>query len=187
MVLLASASQRRASMLKPLGLEIIQRPLMAQERPHKHGVPISKQVEYTLLGKIEAAQRECTAPIVIVADTLGEDPDDPLNPMGQPSNRQESLNMLLRLSGRNHRVWSGTAVISGDVVQSWITSATVSIRLISESDLEALIVTDSWRGKAGGYDFGGAMGQFAEIIAGEEDTILGLCPQVFDYLETKLE
>ena len=62
----------------------------------------------------------------------------------------------------------------------------VSIRLISESDLEALIVTDSWRGKAGGYDFGCAMGQFAEIIAGEEDTILGLCPQVFDYLETKL-
>lgn len=94
--------------------------------------------------------------------------------------------MLLRLSGRNHRVWSGTAVISGDVVQSWITSATVSIRLLSESDLEALIVTESWRGKAGGYDFGGAMGQFAEIIAGEEDTILGLCPQVFDYLETKL-
>ena len=41
-------------MLEPLGLEIIQRPLTAQERPHKHGVPISKQVEYTLLGKIEA-------------------------------------------------------------------------------------------------------------------------------------
>ena len=139
------------------------------------------------MGKIEAAQRECTAPIVIVADTLVEDPDDPLNPMGQPSNRQEALNMLLRLSGRNHRVWSGTAVISGDVVQSWITSATVSIRSLSESDLEALIVTESWRGKAGGYDFGGAMGKFAEIIAGDEDTILGLCPQVFDYLETKLE
>ena len=59
--------------------------------------------------------------------------------------------------------------------------------ITSESDLEALIVTGSWKGKAGGYDLAGAMGQFAEIIAGDEDTILGLCPQVFNYLETKLE
>ena len=120
-------------------------------------------------------------------DILVEDPDDSLNPMGKPVNRQEALSMLLRLSGRNHRVWSGTAVISGDVVQSWITSATVSIRLFSESDLEALILSGSWKGKAGGYDLAGAMGQFAEIIDGDEDTILGLCPQVFNYLETKLE
>ena len=187
MVLLASASQRRAAMLERSGLEILQIPLRARERPHKHGIPISEQVEHTLAGKIEAAQRECSAPIVIVADTLVEDPDDSLNPMGKPANRKEALSMLLRLSGRNHRVWSGTAVISGDVVQSWITSATVSIRLLSESDLEALIVTGSWKGKAGGYDLAGAMGQFAEIIAGDEDTILGLCPQVFNYLETKLE
>ncbi len=186
MVLLASASKRRASMLEPLGLEIIQRPLTAQERPHKHGVPISKQVEYTLLGKIEAAKRECTAPIVIVADTLVEDPDDPLNPMGQPSNRQEALNMLLRLSGRNHRVWSGTAVLSGDLVQSWISSATVSIDSLSDDALEALIVSESWRGKAGAYDLAGAMGQYAEIIDGDEDTVLGLCPQTFDYLRSKL-
>ena len=187
MVLLASASQRRASMLEPLGLDIIQRPLTAQERPHKHGVPISKQVEYTLLGKIEAAQRECTAPIVIVADTLVEDPDDPLNPMGQPSNRQEALNMLLRLSGRNHRVWSGTAVLSGGLVQSWISSATVSIDSLSDDVLEALIVSESWRGKAGAYDLAGAMGQYAEIIDGDEETVLGLCPQTFDYLRSILK
>ncbi len=187
MVLLASASQRRATMLAHLGLEIIQRPLRARERPHKHGIPISKQVIHTLLGKIEAAQRECSAPIVIVADTLVEDPDDELNPMGQPANREDALKMLLRLSGRNHRVWSGTAVICGDDIQSWVTSATVSIQRLSDDDLEALIVTESWRGKAGGYDLAGAMGQFAEIIDGEEETILGLCPQLFNYLETKLE
>ncbi len=186
MVLLASASQRRAAMLERLGWEIIQSPLRARERPHKHGIPVSKQVENTLSGKIQAAQFECSAPLVIVADTLVEDPDDLLNPMGQPVNKHEALNMLLRLSGRNHRVWSGTAVICGDEVQSWVTSATVSIEELSDNDLEALIVTESWRGKAGGYDLAGAMGQFADIIDGEEETILGLCPQVFVYLETKL-
>ena len=95
--------------------------------------------------------------------------------------------MLLRLSGRNHRVWSGTAVLRGDVVEYWVTSATVSIQPLSDDELEALILTESWRGKAGGYDLAGAMGQFAEIVDGEEETVLGLCPQLFNYLEEKLD
>ena len=85
-------------MLEQLGMEVIQRPLRARERPHKHGIPISEQVEQTLLGKVEAAQRECSDPLIIVADTLVEDPDDMLNPMGQPNNRHEALNCLLYTS-----------------------------------------------------------------------------------------
>jgi septum formation protein len=180
---LASASQRRASILEALGYDVTQAPLRARERPHQHGIPISEQVGHTLSGKIESAQRECSSPIVIVADTLVEDPDDNLNPMGQPGNRQEALSMLLRLSGRNHRVWSGTAVIHGETVQSWISSATVSIESLADEELEALIVSDSWRGKAGGYDLAGAMGQFAQILDGEEETVLGFSPELFPYLK----
>ncbi|MDP6844630.1 MAG: Maf family protein [Candidatus Thalassarchaeaceae archaeon] len=184
LVHLASASQRRASMLEALGYEVIQTPLRARERSHRHGIPISEQVAHTLRGKIESAQRECSVPLVIVADTLVEDPDDNLNPMGQPGNRQEALSMLLRLSGRNHRVWSGTAVIQGETVQSWISSATVSIESLADEELEALIVSDSWRGKAGGYDLAGAMGQFAQIVDGEEETVLGFSPEIFPYLKS---
>ena len=102
-----------------------------------------------------------------------------LNPMGQPNNRHEALNMLLRLSGRNHRVWTGTALIQGDKVECWVESATVSIDLLDEDVLEALIVSDSWRGKAGGYDYAGPMGDFATIIDGVEETVLGFTPQLF--------
>ena len=169
-------------MLEALGFEVVQVPLRARERPHRHGIPISEQVENTLLGKIESAQRECSAPRIIVADTLVEDPDDPLQPLGQPSNHQEAVNMLLRLSGRNHRVWTGTALIQGTKVESWIESATVSIDSLDDEVLEALIISDSWRGKAGGYDFAGPMGNFATIIDGEEETVLGFTPQLFDAL-----
>ena len=169
-------------MLEAFGFEVIQVPLRARERPHRHGIPIAEQVEHTLLGKIESAQRECTAPRVIVADTLVEDPDDPLQPLGQPVNRRDALNMLLRLSGRNHRVWTGTALIRGNEVESWIESATVSIDSLDDEELQALIVSDSWRGKAGGYDFAGAMGNFATIIDGQEETVLGFTPQLFDAL-----
>ncbi len=169
-------------MLEALGYEVIQTPLRARERSHRHGIPISEQVAHTLRGKIESAQRECSVPLVIVADTLVEDPDDSLQPLGQPANRLEALNMLLRLSGRNHRVWTGTALIQGQNVESWVESATVSIDTLDEDVLEALIVSDSWRGKAGGYDFAGAMGQFATIVDGEEETVLGFTPQLFDTL-----
>jgi predicted house-cleaning NTP pyrophosphatase (Maf/HAM1 superfamily) len=169
-------------MLEALGFEVIQVPLRARERPHRHGIPIAEQVENTLLGKIESAQRECSAPRVIVADTLVEDPDDSLQPLGQPVNRRDALNMLLRLSGRNHRVWTGTALIRGNEVESWIESATVSIDSLNDEELEALVISDSWRGKAGGYDFAGAMGNFATIIDGEEETVLGFTPQLFDAL-----
>ena len=169
-------------MLEALGFEVVQVPLRARERPHRHGIPIGEQVENTLIGKIESAQRECSAPRVIVADTLVEDPDDHLQPLGQPSNRREAINMLLRLSGRNHRVWTGTALIQGAKVESWVESATVSIDSLDDEVLEALIVSDSWRGKAGGYDYAGAMGNFATIIDGEEETVLGFTPQLFDAL-----
>ena len=171
-------------MLEALGYEVIQTPLRARERPHRHGIPISEQVTHTLRGKIESAQRECSAPLVIVADTLVEDPDDSLQPLGQPANRREALNMLLRLSGRNHRVWTGTALIQGHYVESWVESATVSIDTLDEDVLEALIVSDSWRGKAGGYDFAGAMGQFATIVDGVEETVLGFSPELFPYLKS---
>ncbi len=111
-----------------------------------------------------------------------EDPDDVLNPLGKPSNRKEALSMLLRLSNRNHRVWSGTAVIHSGNVQLWIASATVSFDNLQDDDLESLIISDSWRGKAGGYDLAGEMGQFARIIEGEEETVLGFTPQLFPYL-----
>ena len=90
--------------------------------------------------------------------------------------------MLLRLSGRNHRVWTGTALIQGTKVESWVESATVSIDSLDDEVLEALIVSDSWRGKAGGYDYAGAMGNFANIIDGKEETVLGFTPQLFDAL-----
>tara|TARA_B100001250_G_scaffold393578_1_gene396506 strand:+ start:341 stop:904 length:564 start_codon:yes stop_codon:yes gene_type:complete len=179
---LASASSRRAAMLEEHGHTVRQVPLRARERPHRHGISISEQVANTLQGKIEAATRECSNPIVIVADTLVEDPDDHLQPLGQPTNRYDALNMLLRLSGRNHKVWTGTAIIQGDDIKSWVESATVSIDRLSDETLESLIVSDSWRGKAGGYDFAGAMGNFASIVDGAEETVLGFAPQLFEVL-----
>jgi len=183
-VLLASASQRRAAMLQQRGFFVNQQPLRAPERPHGHGLSIPEQVRNTLDGKIESALREFSEPLIVVADTLVEDPDDLLQPLGQPRDRHEALTMLLRLSGRNHRVWTGTALIQNGVITTWLDSSTVAIDILEDRVLEGLIVSDSWRGKAGGYDFAGAMGQFSSIVEGSEETVLGFTPQLFTNLES---
>ena len=81
--------------------------------------------------------------------------------------------MLLHLSGRRHRVWSGTAIICGDEVRSWVESAIVEIDTLSDDAIEALIQSNSWQGKAGGYDLAGPMGEYAKVVDGAECCVLG--------------
>ena len=176
LVYLASASTRRAAILRevlPHDVDVIQSPLNARERPHGHGMLVEEQVSHTLQGKVEAAQRELQHSYIIVADTLVADPDNPKKALGQPSDVSEALQMLLHLSGRRHRVWSGSAIICGDDVRSWVESATVEIEPLSDEIIEALIHSGSWRGKAGGYDIGDAMGQFGKVVDGDEVCVLG--------------
>jgi septum formation protein len=148
--------------------------LRAKERPHGHNLPVEEQVLNTLEGKIEAAQREIEHPYIIVADTLVEDPENPMNALGQPSEIHAAVKMLLKLSGRRHRVWTGTAIICGDVVRSWVESSIVEVDDLSDEVLESLVLSGSWRGKAGGYDLAESMGQHAAVVDGAECCVLGL-------------
>ncbi len=173
---LASGSKRREKMLEGYlrqDVELTCSKLKAKERPHGHNIPVESQVAHTLAGKVEAAQRELTHPYIIVADTLVEDPEDPLRALGQPADRIEALQMLLLLSGRRHRVWSGTAIICGDEVRSWVESALVEIDALSSDTIENLIQSNSWQGKAGGYDLAGQMGEYARVVDGAECCVLG--------------
>jgi septum formation protein len=90
--------------------------------------------------------------------------------------------MLLRLQSRNHRVWTGCALLLDGEEHRWVSSATVSIGDLSDDVIEALILTGSWRGKAGGYDLAGPMAAHAELADGAAETVLGLAPELFKAL-----
>ena len=58
------------------------------------------------------------ADIILVSDTLVEDPDDQRAALGKPKDESSAAFSLIRLSGRRHRVWSSTAILSrktGDI------------------------------------------------------------------------
>tara|TARA_A100001037_G_scaffold287135_1_gene296250 strand:+ start:199 stop:834 length:636 start_codon:yes stop_codon:yes gene_type:complete len=196
---LASASSRRLEMLKKalLGqcVSISASPLVSPEITPPTGLDVGEQVAAVLANKIQSAKVEFSLQLeseniipdfIIVADTLVEDPEDFKISLGQPNDRNSGAVMLLRLSGGCHNVWSGTAVLSRDEsgwkIISNVEYATVEIDDLSPEIIIELLESNSWVGKAGGYDLAGEMGNYARVISGDENCVLGFSPLIIEHL-----
>ncbi len=204
-ILLASASQRRYDWLCNFLIDgeskIESRPLISPEPAPSNGIAVRVQTEATCIAKANAAASEMVISgaahdLVIVADTLVEDPEDPLVAMGKPMDVVSATAMLLRLSGRRHRVWSSTALLwspdrsregteilhGGWSADIWTESAIVEFDDLSEDTLADLILNESWVGKAGAYDLAGEAGANANLVEGDEVTVLGFAPAAINAL-----
>ena len=56
------------------------------------------------------------------------------------------------------------------------------MRPLKDSDLEELVKTGSWKGKAGGYDIKGLAAKHLEIFDGDEITVLGFSSKAMERL-----
>ena len=202
LVLLASASERRRQILTEyledrdtcLEFCILREP----EQEVSSGMEVNLQVESSCIKKAIAAVKEMASEtenvvdIVLVSDTLVEDPDDQRAALGKPKDESSAAFSLIRLSGRRHRVWSSTAIISrktGDIsvgedwlATIWTDYAIVEFVHMGDDDIIDLINCRSWAGKAGGYDLAGDAGKFASVVDGEEVTVLGFSNRAIDSL-----
>ena len=201
LVLLASASERRRQILTEyledrdtcLEFCILREP----EQEVSSGMEVNLQVESSCIRKAMAAVKERAsgenvADIILVSDTLVEDPDDERAALGKPKDESSAAFSLIRLSGRRHRVWSSTAILRRkigdvDVGEDWLATiwtdyAIVEFMQMGEDEIIDLINSRSWEGKAGGYDLAGAAGKFASVVDGEEVTVLGFSNRAIDSL-----
>ena len=201
LVTLASASKRRRQILS-VHLEDLDTclefcTLREPEQEVSSGMEVNLQVESSCIRKAMAAVKERASgenvpDIILVSDTLVEDPDDERAALGKPKDESSAAFSLIRLSGRRHRVWSSTAILSrkiGDVdvgddwlATIWTDYAIVEFVNIEDDDIIYLINSRSWEGKAGGYDLAGAAGKFASVVDGEEVTVLGFSSRAIDSL-----
>ena len=202
LILLASASERRRQILSEyledrdtcLEFCILREP----EQEVSSGMEVNLQVESSCIKKAIAAVKEMASEaenvvdIVLVSDTLVEDPDDQRAALGKPKDESSAAFSLIRLSGRRHRVWSSTAILSrktGDIsvgddwlATVWTDYAIVEFVHMGEDDIIDLTNCRSWEGKAGGYDLAGDAGKFASVVDGEEMTVLGFSNRAIDSL-----
>jgi septum formation protein len=110
--------------------------------------------------------------------------------LGKPRDKISATSALIRLSGRRHKVWSSTAIISrnkpgmhvglGWMAEVWTDFAIVEFDEIEADEMVELIETESWIGKAGGYDLAGKAGSFSRVIEGDDVTVLGFSARGFD-------
>jgi nucleoside triphosphate pyrophosphatase len=166
---LASASPRRAALLKQLGLTFAIEPGHVDESRHP-GERAEDMVQRLALQKAAAGSADTSLP-VLAADTAVV-VDEVL--LGKPTDRAEGLAMLTRLSGRSHEVLTAVAVVQGARSEVRLSVSRVTFRSISSAEAAAYWATGEPSDKAGGYGIQGIGGIFAQRIEGSYSGIVGL-------------
>ena len=181
-LVLASASPRRAEMLKLLGVDFDRQPgdidetFLEGETPREHVLRLSE-------GKAALAARGRPDAWILGADTIVVVAGEVL---GKPGSPAEATAMLEKLSGREHEVLTGFAIIRQDlgIRVREVVRSTVLFREISGDEMAWYTGTSEPYDKAGAYAVQGMGACFVREIRGSFSNVVGLplC-EVFEALK----
>jgi len=168
-LVLASASARRARILRALGVPF--RVVVSNEdetlRPGEDG---PAAVERLARAKALAVAGHEALP-VLAADTevLCDG-----HILGKPADEADAVAMLRRLAGRAHEVVTGVCVVSGGVARSGVERSRVLFAPMSEAEISWYAATGEPLDKAGGYHVDGRGALFVETVEGSPSNVAGL-------------
>jgi septum formation protein len=170
MLVLASASPRRQELLRNAGIAFEVHPAHINEEPQAGEDP-RVCAERLAREKAEAIARLRPNDAILGADTVvvigGHN-------LGKPTDATDATHMLRMLSGRQHQVITGVAlVVSGRrSVASEATSVTMSE--ISQKEIAEYVATGEPMGKAGAYAIQGIASRWIPRIDGDYSNVVGL-------------
>lgn len=170
-VVLASASPRRADLLRQMGLEVTVRPAHVDET-YLQGESPEAHVERLARSKAEAVFRLEPSALVVGGDTVVVDLDRG-SVLGKPRDEPEAVEMLLALAGKSHMVFSGIAVAGGHGTVSAVGRAQVHFRAFGPEEARAYAATGEPLDKAGAYGIQGLGAALVDRIDGDYYTIVG--------------
>jgi septum formation protein len=169
-LLLASASPRRALLLRAIGVPFEVMPSELDETPHPGETPTA-YVERLALAKAQAVAPGYPGRLVLGADTTVTVGGEIL---GKADDSGRAREMLERLAGRVHEVHTGVALVrDGD---STVECATTRIWFapMTFEDIETYVATNEWHDKAGAYGIQGRISRFVERVEGSYTNVVGL-------------
>jgi septum formation protein len=123
------------------------------------------------LHKARAVSLRRSDSLVIGADTVVVLRGDVLS---KPKSRTEAAEMLRRLSGRRHEVWTGIALVAGRDVRTASEMTEVRFARLEPGDIERYIASGEPLDKAGGYAIQGLAAPFVRSIEGCYYNVMGL-------------
>ncbi|MCW4049665.1 MAG: Maf family protein [Candidatus Bathyarchaeota archaeon] len=170
-IVLASTSPRRVDLLKQVGLDFDVVSPMCDE-PSIHPNP-RKRVMENAYAKAKSVNDKSQSSLVIGADTLVYVDDEAL---GKPEGRGEAAVMLVKLSGKVHKVFTGVAVIDTSTGKESVSveKTLVHIKPLTESEIFHYVETGEPIGKAGAYAIQGIGGVLVGRIIGCISNVIGL-------------
>ncbi len=175
MLVLASASPRRADLLRMAGLQFTVAPVDADER-YLPGEPPAAYAGRVARQKAGLAVPLHPGAVILAADTtVWIAPDAP--PLGKPADRDEAAATLRALAG-SHFVTTAFAIADTRAATvGWIerqVTTRVHMRALAADELAAYLDTDDWRDKAGGYGIQSRAAGIVTAIEGSYTAVVGL-------------
>jgi len=179
-LILASASPRRAELLRAAGIEFDVIPADVDETMDPEETP-DGYVRRVAQVKAEAVTLRAPGLSILGADTVVIIDNQVL---GKPSNEAAAGGMLRLLSGREHVVMTAVCLINqaghhvhedgSKRIQTGVARTTVEFAPLTDREIDAYIASGEPMGKAGAYAIQGLASRFVTRIDGSYSNVVGL-------------
>ena len=174
--ILASGSPRRKEILTRMGLayEVLVSEVSEEHEdmpPEQIVLELSRRKAEAVAAILQNHQTEEDT-CVIAADTLVAIDGEVL---GKPADRRESYQMIRRISGREHQVYTGVALIKlpEGKVDSFYEGTDVYVKPLTEDEIRVYVDTGEGDDKAGAYAIQGGFAPYVTHTQGPLDNVIG--------------
>jgi septum formation protein len=170
--ILASASPRRQDLLRSVGLKFrtipahVNEDYLAGESPSRHVRRLSCNKAMVIAQKHHNSWVLGADTIVVIDGII----------LGKPQNKKQAKNMLEKLSGRKHKVFTGFTIVhkASGMCKTKVIHSTVRFKIIGHEEMLWYIDCDEPYDKAGGYAIQGKGAYFIQSISGSYTNVIGL-------------
>ena len=172
-LILASASPRRAAILRDAGYHFTVLSSAVDETPYPEESP-EDLVLRLAQSKADLAAARSVGPAILIAADTEVVLDGQI--FGQPRSSEDARRMLEKLSGRTHTVLTGVALVRLPNVErlTFVESTLVEFAPLSDEEITRYLSTGEPHDKAGAYAIQGYAGRYIPRIAGCYFNVVGL-------------
>lgn len=172
-LLLASASPRRRELIRFLGAEVENAPLIEVDETFPADLPAEEVPEY--LSRLKAEPYRATLSpdeVLVTADTVVINNG---KVVGKPHSEEEAAEMLRSLSGHPHRVVTGVTLTTTEGSISFSEHTDVEFAPLTDEEIAAYVATHHPLDKAGAYGIQEWIGYIGvKSITGDYYNVMGL-------------
>jgi len=180
-ILLGSKSPRRQALLKDVGILFTSVNIDSDEDFHESMNP-ELVAEYLAIKKSNAYVEKLENQVLITADTVVFLDQQIIN---KPQNKAHAINMLQKLSGKKHTVYTGVCLRTESQIFSFTDKTNVYFKVIAQEEIEYYVSHFNPFDKAGAYGIQDWIGYIGIAkIDGDFFNVMGLpINRVYDQLK----